>query len=382
MKKTNVNLMALAGVAFLALILALSSLAPMSWRSAMVSLPRLASFAAAARPQSAAPGPVVFLPREAGLRLQTRNDVVLVLGDKYTLSAGQTLDSDLLIIGGTALLEEGSTVNGGIVMMGGTLMVGGEVDDDIYAFGGLVELTEGAVVKGDINLLSSNLLGEDVARIEGKVNRDQAVSVFTSRPVVAGRPGMVADFNPLAGVLWLFLRSVLWAALAVLVLLFAPVHTRRAAQAAIQQPWIAGGMGLLTMLVVPLILVVLAITLICSPLALLGVIGLGAAWAFGWVALGLEAGERLARLLKQDWAPAVSAGIGAFLLTLVGNTIGWVVPCIGWLAPGLVGCLGLGAVLITRFGSQAAEGRAPMAPLFTEESPAEPPAGPPAEPSA
>jgi hypothetical protein len=110
----------------------------------------------------------------------------------------------------------------------------------------------------------------------------------------------------------------------------------------------------------------------------------------GIIALGLETGKRLAALLNQDWAPSVSAALGVFLLTLTINGIGALVPCIGWLAPFTVGLIGLGAVLITRFGAQeypqtvAPQPIAPPSPpsaAVVEDLPAPSPAAPPAETS-
>jgi len=49
----------------------------------------------------------------------------------------------------------------------------------------------------------------------------------------------------------------------------------------------------------------------------------------------------------------ISTGIGAFVLTLVINGLNALVPCVGWL-PALIVCsIGLGAVLLTRLGTQA-----------------------------
>jgi hypothetical protein len=76
-----------------------------------------------------------------------------------------------------------------------------------------------------------------------------------------------------------------------------------------------------------------------------------AAWVLGLLAISLEIGGRLARLMKLSWAPAVSAAVGAFLLTLVLNGIELAVPCLGWLPGFLVGCVGLGAAFLTRFGA-------------------------------
>lgn len=314
-----------------------------------------------------------------GVNFQTTGGDTWVIGDSYSLAGDKTLRGNLFIVGGTGVLEAGSIVKGDVMMMGGTLRASGTIGGSINAIGGLVELNEQTVVEGDVNLLAGKLVGSDLARIDGAINTDatKPFPLVVPQPVTVGRPAMTVDFNPFADGLWLLFRSVLWSALAALVLLFAPQNTRRVAQAAMQQPLISGGLGLMTLAVAPLVLLILAITLICSPLALLGLILCGAAWAHGLVALGLEAGQRVAQLFKQDWAPAVSASVGVFLLTLIGNSIGWLVPCVGWLAPALVGAVGLGAVMLTRFGQQDYTGGQRT---LGDLSPSEPPA-PPEEPA-
>ncbi len=157
------------------------------------------------------------------------------------------------------------------------------------------------------------------------------------------------------GAMWWLARSILWALLALLVVLAAPVRIRRTADAIIARPVEAGGLGLLTVLIVPLLLALVAITICGIPFTLAGALVLVIAWGLGVVAMGYETGRRLTGLGKQDVAPAVSAGLGTFLLTLVMNGVGAVIPCIGWLVPALVGSVGLGAVMLTRFGGELPE---------------------------
>jgi hypothetical protein len=101
----------------------------------------------------------------------------------------------------------------------------------------------------------------------------------------------------------------------------------------------------------PIMLVMLAITVILIPVSLLAAIVLVVATAFGWIAVGYEVGRRVAQAFQWVLQPAVSAGLGTLLLTFVIGAVSWV-PCVGWIAFPLVGSLGLGAVLLTRFGSQ------------------------------
>jgi hypothetical protein len=72
---------------------------------------------------------------------------------------------------------------------------------------------------------------------------------------------------------------------------------------------------------------------------------------FGWIALGLEVGKRLAIALNQEYQPVVMAGLGTLVLSLVVNGINFI-PCVGWFAPFLVSAVGLGGVILSRFGTQ------------------------------
>jgi hypothetical protein len=71
----------------------------------------------------------------------------------------------------------------------------------------------------------------------------------------------------------------------------------------------------------------------------------------------------------------VSAGAGTFLLG-IGVGIVNLIPCVGWLAPFIVGLIGLGAAVITIFGTRPVprpEAAAPAGPSAGAE-PSLPPA--------
>jgi len=292
----------------------------------------------------------------------------LVLGGTFTLAPGETLEGNLFVVGGTAAVKEDSVVEKDVMVMGGTLSVEGRIEGDVDVVGGLVTLSEGAVVEGDVNALGGNLLQDEGARVIGKVNTDipgMFPFVLPGRIQIPNwgewspiRPGdlRVPRFdialNPFWDSLCLLFRSFLWALVAVLVVLFLPKHFERAAVVAVSQPLIAGGLGCMTVIIAPLLLALLAITVCGIPISVIGAFILIVAWGFGIIVVGMEVGKRLAQLLKQDWAMPVSASIGTFILTLVINSIGTLVSCIGWLVPALVGVVGLGAVLLSRFGSQ------------------------------
>jgi hypothetical protein len=153
----------------------------------------------------------------------------------------------------------------------------------------------------------------------------------------------------------------LWSAgLAVLVVIFWPKPIQRASHAIAEAPWSAAGVGVLTGIVAPVLLFVLAITICLIPLAILGLLLLIAAIVVGWIAVGYEIGLRLARAFKWSLEPAPAAGLGTLLVWAVANGIAFI-PCVGWLAPLIVGTIGLGGVLLTRFGRKDYPTLAPSA---------------------
>ena len=295
----------------------------------------------------------------------------LVMGGAFELKEGETLDGSLVVMGGIATLQAGSEVRRDVIILGGTLRASGEIGGNIVAVGGTVELNETALVEGDVNIVSGNLARAEGARIEGRIN--DAVSGPFAPVIIPSTQVWTPVWNPGAGLLWLskglilLFRSCLWAILALLVVLLWPKPAERVRQTIVANPVIAGGLGLLTAVVAPLLLVVITITIIGIPISLVGLFLFVVAWAFGVIIVSLEVGQRLVVAAKQEWAPAVAAGLGAFIVTLVGNLIGVLVPCVGWMVPALVGMLGLGAVLLTRFGTQDYQ---PYPPLRPVEAPA------------
>jgi hypothetical protein len=312
---------------------------------------------------------LVFNFHQAEPPQQEPNGDKLVIGGSFVLEGGETLEGDLLVLDGTAKLLQDSFVEGDVTILGGTLTVDGTIEGDINSIGGLVALESSAHIAGDVNTLSANLDREPGAQVEGKVNTTPPgfysviVPGTLQFPRWEGLPSLtlprnlntpVVDvrLNPLWDGLWWLVRSFFWAAMAVLVALFAPQSIDRIAKAAVGGPIVSGGLGCLTMLIAPILLVLLAITICGLPISLIATIILLLGWGFGVIVLGAETGSRLEKFLKVDWTLPVAAGAGTFILTLAMNGIEWLVPCIGWLIPAAVGAIGLGAVLLTKFGTK------------------------------
>jgi cytoskeletal protein CcmA (bactofilin family) len=284
----------------------------------------------------------------------------VIFGGVYTLESGDSLDGNLVVFGGAVTVEEQATVNGDLVLMGGTLNVDGRVNGNVVTIGGVANLGSQAFVDGDLVTMGAALDREEGAQVDGQVITGGFFPFDFEPPEVdheelngVHMPSVVdVNISPVLDVVWFFFRTFMWSALAVLLVIFLSEHTERIAKAAFTEPLITGAAGLLTAILAPLALIALTITLILIPVTLVAIVVLVVAWALGWIALGLEVGRRIAKLFNQEWAPAIAAGVGTFLLLFVLGGLSDLLPCVGWLPRTLVGLWGLGAVLLTRFGTQ------------------------------
>ncbi len=288
---------------------------------------------------------------------QGLEDGQIIIAGTYTLESGETLNGDLVVIGGAATIQEEAVVAGNIVLMGGSLVVNGEINGDVLVMGGSVILGDTAILHGDLTTMGASLIRADGAVVDGEIfntatsygngtNGDHPI--IPDIPIIRPIDIRIDLFQNVGGVIS---RAIVLGLLAMLVAVLLPEPTRRVAQAAIAQPVISGGLGLLTIVVLPFALVAMVITLILIPVTPLVIIFVAIVALYGWIALGTEVGIRLSR---GNWSMPLAAGLGTFLLTLVVDALASipVLACVGWPVLILLGVVALGAVFTSRFGSQ------------------------------
>ena len=340
---------------------------------------------------------LVFIPLQSASAKSAAFEGKVIFGQSFTLKTGETLEGDLLVFGGTAILEEGARVNGSVVLFGGSLVVNGEVTGDVAVTGGTVNIGATAHLYGNLTTVATSLERAEGAQIDGEINNTATSWVANGEngnnpivPVVPNPPVVPIRFDPISPVLNSFGQAFSLAVLAMLVMLFLAPHADRVAHAVLTQPLTTGGLGLLTLVVTPIALLLMTVTIILIPVVIVISIALVVAAVFGWIAIGYEIGQRFTNAIHQTWHPAFSAGLGVFVVSLAAEALTGipVLNCIGWLLPFLLMLAGLGAVIMTRFGTQSllAPSAVPISPLPTpvsalpavveSESPAPEPAAP------
>lgn len=272
----------------------------------------------------------------------------VIFGSNFTLESDETFDGDLVVFGGNVIIEEDATLNGNLVVTGGTIQSDGEIQGDVVITGGQVTLGESAVVTGDVVTIGSQLNQDEGAEIEGEVVNNVAPNITIpngrippSASDVPSVPDVIVpnvriDFNPFKILLWMIGVP----AFAMLLALFWQPQIDRTGKAIISQPLMTGAIGLVS--------VVAATVLIFT---ILPPFLIALAWFFGIVAMGSEVGERFAKAINQVWSPVLMVGFGTFLLVLAGGVMS-AIPCLGDFILILIGLVGVGASVITLFGTR------------------------------
>ncbi|MDX1437120.1 MAG: hypothetical protein R3335_09930 [Anaerolineales bacterium] len=299
----------------------------------------------------------------------------VVFGGSCTIETGTTHIDDLVVFGGFVEIETDASVRGDLVSFGGSVESNGTITGDVIILGGSIDLLENAVVEGDLAVMGGSVDRAPGATVLGDVITENSLPVTIDIPF-PDIPRVViptvrtttfgSGFNLVWEIFWGFARVIGLALIAVLVGLLAPRPTRRVARAVSDNPVPAGAYGLVTYLVaLPIflffsiiIIVVLAITIILLPVSIIAALFMSVvlmllviAALFGWIALGLEVGDRLARAFDREWPAPASTGVGTLLLSLAAVFIG-IIPCLGPMVVLVISSVGLGGVLLTRFGAR------------------------------
>jgi hypothetical protein len=273
----------------------------------------------------------------------------ILFRESFSVPAQQTYSGNLIAVESSIILEQGSTLQGNLILIGGSLESAGEITGDVAALDASIHFSPAAEMSGTLACLGSAPALDPGAKITGSVQTIEGFSwplSATAGEAPAMETGGVDLWYKFSVILF---RVFLLSAVAIVIVLFLPTPVERVARTIIVKPAISFLIGLLTMLAAMTLFLLLALTVCLSPVGILGSIVVLVAALLGWVAMGREIGRQVCGMLGAKVHPAVKAGIGTTLLTLVASTLGYI-PFAGQILVLLVMAFGLGAVVLTRFG--------------------------------
>ncbi len=282
-----------------------------------------------------------------GRRSGVRHEAMVVIGRNAELKAGDTAEA-VVVIGGSAKIH--GKVNAAAVTIGGNLEVDGEVGDAAVAVMGNVRATPNARIHGDAVAVGGKVDAADGASISGQtqevdIGGIQLPQFEWLRKWLVHCGLLLRPLAPSVGWVWLLtLGSFVFYLLLVLVF---PRPVRACADEITRRPATTFFIGLLTLLLMPFLILILAVTgigLLVVPFIFAALVLAGFVGRAGLMqALGLAIGRQSRAEVLQN--PVAAFILGAFIIMLL-----YLVPVLGLATFALLRIWGLGAALTVAFG--------------------------------
>jgi len=235
------------------------------------------------------------------------------------------VDGSVSAAGSTIAVGETGQIGGDLDVGAAFLTVDGTVDGNVRAGAETIVLGPGADIGGEFRYDAETFSQDPDATVGGSVVEDETIGEQES--VVPGWVGAI--YGLLANLL-----------LGVVLLAVFPAFSARVAGRVTESPVVSGGVGLGALVVVPLVLLLVAVTIVGIPLSLLGAVLFGlfvwVAVVYGQYAVGTWALGILGR--ENRWL--------ALLVGLVGFAVLGAVPVLGAVVELAALLLGLGAVAL------------------------------------
>ncbi|VAW31183.1 hypothetical protein MNBD_CHLOROFLEXI01-451 [hydrothermal vent metagenome] len=302
------------------------------------------------------------------------------IADKV-VNADDVIRNDIILFNEDFELADGGRVTGDIIIFNGNAHIAGTVNGDVVLFNGNLTTEATASLNGDCVLLNGQSSGEDGSAVsctnldvvvpDGVVNfvdelasSNEFTAEFTAEPSVE-----VQRLSPLVrfagGTAAAVARSLLFGLLAFAAASLLPQQMLRIEETLRTKPVASGAVGLLTassmlfvipiLLLISTVLILVCIGLLGFPLIFVMVLGLVAAGFVGWFTMGNVVGEFLAR--RMNWkgrSQAATTALGTVVITFVIGFLGAVPFVFGEsLITWAIIFLGLGATMLTKFGTRA-----------------------------
>ncbi len=276
-----------------------------------------------------------------------------------------------VISGRTLRIPRDKAVGELVVIVGGVELEG--YANDVVTILGSIELGEEAIVRGELVSILGNIVVKEGATVDG-----EAVSILGS--VIDPGEGVKGDTVAISGpiayvvpalagptIVTLFLLELLNVVasllLAYLVVALMPGGIIKIGDQLVRNPLVSGLVGGGALVALPLLFIILAITCI-------GILLVPLAFVIAWVVAQTVVAHRIGYMIRSavrrnSYRPYIDVTIGMLLLALIP-----LVPVVGWVVKLVLVMAGLGAVVLTRFGSRDGIGLVPVpavAPVASSE---------------
>jgi hypothetical protein len=281
--------------------------------------------------------------------------LLLIFGLLLGPAAMASAETSIFKIGSDVTIEKGQKIHS-VVAIGGQITVSGAVEKSVVAIGGSVVLTKTAAVKGNVVSLGGIIVIARDAEVGGDLTEINSSNLFETLTTALS--------SEWEGWSWIFavISLSIFLVILVLALLIAallPKPVRTVSEAIHENTFkviLCGVLGLVLIAPLALLLTISVVGIALIPLEVIVVV---CSVLLGFIAVGRIIGGKVLRLFKRSNPGIVRETFwGLVILWLVG----WI-PYIGWMVKAIAIVIGLGAVLITRFGTHQGWKGAPPLPV-------------------
>jgi len=250
-------------------------------------------------------------------------------GSNVTVRSGERESGSITVFGGNATID--GAVEQDVTVFGGNARINGEVGHNVTVFGGNVLLGGKATVNGDVTDFGGRISKTPGATVRGNETTG-----------VRGVP------NPFTSFAFSIISLIGNLALAALVVALFPNATQVLADTIDREPWRAVGFGLLSVVLIPFIFVALLVIIIVGWAAIpFFALAIPIVFFYGFVGVARWLGRRIFASTNPAYdSPIAQVIIGALVLGIVG-----LIPVLGFIVEGIATLFGVGAVLISKFGT-------------------------------
>jgi len=259
------------------------------------------------------------------------------------MAATASSDKSIVKIGSAVTIEKGQKVHS-VVAIGGQITVSGAVEKSVVAIGGSVVLTKTAVVKGNVVSLGGVIVMARDAEVRGDLTEINSNNLYETLTTALS--------SEWEGWSWIFavISLSIFLVILVLALLIAtllPKPVRIVSEAIRENTFKVILCGILGLVLIAPLALLLTISVVGIALIPLEVIFVVCSVFLGFIAVGQLIGAKLLRLLKRPETGIVRETFWGLVILWL---IGWI-PYVGWMVKAIAIVIGLGATLVSRFGT-------------------------------
>lgn len=266
-----------------------------------------------------------------------------------TVQEEQIIDGDVSTLAGNITVH--GTVYGDVTSVAGNITIHGKVDGDVQTTGGNIYLKKDAEISGDVTVVGGKVYKDSDAIVSGSITQivesDEVDWEIRNQQIQLPSNIKISPHVPWYLLIWGAITGLIsWLALGAFLMLFFAKQVSRLSEKVDQRPGYYFLIGLVAYLLIPPLLVLMVITIVGIPLALILILMVILGTLFGQLAVARSLGERVIQRFSWKYETEMSRVliglVTIFLITLI--------PVIGWVFFFATSCIGFGTVLMNRFG--------------------------------